>query len=189
MTTVVDDLSVTSTPIDRLFVVQPKRISDERGAVREFFRWSSAEAFGGSRSWQQINVTETSSGAIRGLHGEPMTKLVGVVAGEAFGAYVDARPDSASRGSLVTVPLVLGTQVLVPPGVLNGFQAVAPGATQYLYCFDQEWQSDMGGPAVHPLDPALAIPWPIEVDPTDRSLLSAKDAALPLLAEVLATLR
>ena len=44
----------------------------------------------------------------------------------------------------------------------------------------------MGGTAVNPLDPALAIPWPIPVD-ADRSLLSAKDAELPPLAVFLDT--
>ena len=119
-----------------------------------------------------------------GLHGEDMTKLVGVVAGEAFGAYVDTRPSSPTRGAVVTVPLVLGTQVLVPAGVCNGFQALAD-ATQYLYCFDAEWVPGMAGVAVHPLDPALGIEWPLPVDPQDRSQLSAKDAAQPTLAEVL----
>jgi dTDP-4-dehydrorhamnose 3,5-epimerase len=185
--TVIDNLSVEDTQIDGLFVVRPKRISDERGAVREFFRASSAEAFGASRRWLQINVTESQPGAIRGLHGEPVMKFVGVVAGEAFGAYVDARPASPTCGAVVTVSLVLGTQILVPPGVLNGFQAVADDPTQYLYCFDEEWRPDMGGTAVNPLDPALAIPWPIPVDPADRSLLSAKDAELPPLAVFLDT--
>jgi hypothetical protein len=31
---------------------------------------------------------------------------------------------------------------------------------------------------VHPLDPVLGIAWPIAIDASDRSLLSAKDAAL-----------
>jgi dTDP-4-dehydrorhamnose 3,5-epimerase len=183
--TTVDDLDVTETAIDGLFIVRPKRITDERGAVREFFRASTADAFGAAKTWKQINVTETKRGAIRGLHGEPMTKLVGVVAGEAFGAYVDARPGSSTLGEVVTVTLQLGTQVIVPPGVLNGFQAVAEEPTQYLYCFDEEWQPDMGGSAVSPLDPALAVPWPVPVDPNDRSQVSAKDAGLPSLAEVL----
>ena len=79
---------------------------------------------------------------------------------------------------------MLGTQVLVPAGVCNGFQALAD-ATQYLYCFDAEWVPGMTGVAVHPLDPALGIEWPLPVDPQDRSQLSAKDAAQPTLAEVL----
>ncbi|ACQ81216.1 dTDP-4-dehydrorhamnose 35-epimerase related [Beutenbergia cavernae DSM 12333] len=174
------------TAIDGLHVLHVKEIHDERGTIREFFRASAmAEAGLHGGAWQQLNLTETSRGAIRGLHGEQMTKLVSVVAGQAFGAYVDARPGSATAGAVVTVPLTLGVQVLVPPGVCNGFQALADG-TQYLYCFDAEWVPGMPGRAVHPLDPALGIAWPIAVDPADRERLSAKDAGLPSLADVLA---
>ena len=137
--------------------------------------------------WWQLNLTETRRGAIRGLHGEAMTKLVCVVAGEALGVYVDTRADSPTCGRAITVQLTLGTQVLVPPGVCNGFQSISVAPTQYLYCFDQEWVPGMAGVAVHPLDPALGVEWPIEIDPADTSLLSAKDAAQPGLAEVLAS--
>jgi dTDP-4-dehydrorhamnose 3,5-epimerase len=176
----VAERAVVGTAIDGLVVISLKQIGDERGTVREFFR-SSDDSWG---PWQQVNVTETQRGGLRGLHGEDMTKLVGVVAGEAFGAYVDARPSSPTRGAVVTVPLTIGTQVLVPAGVCNGFQALADG-TQYLYCFDAEWVPGMAGVAVHPLDPALGIDWPLPVDPDDRAQLSAKDAAQPTLAEVL----
>ena len=172
--------AVVGTAIDGLVVISLKQVDDERGTIREYHR-ASDESWG---PWPQVNVTETNRGALRGLHGEDMTKLVGVVAGEAFGAYVDTRASSATRGAVVTVPLVIGTQVLVPAGVCNGFQALADG-TQYLYCFDAEWVPGMSGVAVHPLDPALGIEWPIEVDPEDRSQLSAKDAAQPTLAQVL----
>ena len=40
--------------------------------------------------------------------------------------------------------------------------------------------------AVNPFDAELGINWPIPIDREDRSLLSAKDAAAPALAEVLA---
>jgi dTDP-4-dehydrorhamnose 3,5-epimerase len=172
--------AVVGTAIDGLVVISLKQVDDERGTIREYHR-ASDESWG---PWPQVNVTETRRGALRGLHGEDMTKLVGVVAGEAFGAYVDTRASSPTRGAVVTVPLVIGTQVLVPAGVCNGFQALAD-PTQYLYCFDAEWVPGMSGVAVHPLDPALGIEWPIEVDPEDRSQLSAKDAAQPTLAEVL----
>jgi dTDP-4-dehydrorhamnose 3,5-epimerase len=176
----VRDRAVLGTAIDGLVVISLKEVGDERGTVREFHR-ASDESWG---PWLQVNVTETQRGALRGLHGEDMTKLVGVVAGEAFGAYVDARSSSPTRGEVVTVPLTLGTQVLVPAGVCNGFQALAD-ATQYLYCFDAEWVPGMAGVAVHPLDPALGIDWPLPDDPDDRAQLSAKDAAQPTLAEAL----
>lgn len=176
---------ITPTPIEGLWLIETKTIADDRGKVREFFRDSTfAERYLRLGPWQQVNVTETQPGAIRGMHGEFMTKLIGLITGEALGAYVDLRTGSPTFGRVVTVPLRLGTQVLVPPGVGNGFQSTGVDPTQYLYCFDREWTPTMDGVYVHPLDPQLAIPWPIEIDPEDRSLLSAKDAALPRLAEI-----
>jgi dTDP-4-dehydrorhamnose 3,5-epimerase len=181
------DFELSKTAIDGLLVLSMKQVSDERGTVREFFRASGfREAGADVGPWQQINVTQSRRGAIRGLHGEAMTKLVAIVSGEAFGAYADARSDSSTAGAVATVRLVPGTQVLVPSGVCNGFQSVSDGPTQYLYCFDTEWAPGMAGVAVNPFDPDLAIDWPIAIDRADRSLLSAKDAGAPTLAHVLA---
>lgn len=178
------ELSTTTTAIDGLLVISAHEAGDERGIVREVFRASALEqagvAFGGVR---QVNATESRRGALRGIHAEAMTKLVAVVAGEAFGAYVDLRRGSTSFGAVVSVPLVPGVQVLVPEGVGNGFQALVDG-TQYVYCFDREWHAGMAGTACHPLDPELAIEWPLPVDVHDRAQISAKDASAPRLSEL-----
>lgn len=180
------ELGVEPTSIDGLLVATMKQVSDARGTVREFFRASAfAEAgLAVSGPWVQVNVTETALGAVRGMHGEAMTKLVSVASGRAHGAYVDARAGSATWGTVVEVELTPGTQVLVPPGVCNGFQALEDG-TQFLYCFDVEWTPGMDGVACSPLDPALGIAWPIPVDEQDGSMVSAKDRSAPSLAELL----
>ena len=95
-----------------------------------------------------MNITESRHGAIRGLHGESMFKLVGIVAGEAFGAYVEPARGLRVFGAVHTERLRPGTQVLVPKGVCNGFQSVSKRPTQYLYTFDSEWVSGMAGTAV-----------------------------------------
>ena len=169
----ITEMSVAATDIEGLFVITMKQVRDERGVVREFYRQSSWTEHGlpSLGPWQQMNVTESKRGALRGLHGEDMFKLVAVAAGEAFGAYVDTRQGSSTFGKVVTAQLVAGTQVLVPKGVCNGFQSVTD--TQYLYTFDAEWRPGMSGKAVHPLDPALGIEWPLE------PVLSEKDAGQP----------
>lgn len=179
----VREMAIETTGIEGLVVISMKEAVDERGAVREFYR-ESAWVEAGLPSlgpWVQVNVTESKRGALRGLHAEAMTKLVAVASGEAFGAYVDTRRSSPSFGEVVTVKLTAGTQVLVPSGVANGFQSLTD--TQYLYCFDAEWAPGMAGVAVHPLDPALGIDWPLPVDAGNPAILSAKDAAQPTLAQ------
>ena len=172
----IEDATAQETAIPGLLVLTPKSITDDRGAVRELFRASTFP--GAPPEWKQINLTRSVHGAVRGLHGETMTKLVGVVSGTAFGAYVDARPDSAAHGTVVTIELAIGTQVLVPAGVCNGFQATSPEGCEYLYAFDTEWAPDLPGVALNPLDPDLAIAWPVEPK------LSAKDSSAPRFAEL-----
>jgi dTDP-4-dehydrorhamnose 3,5-epimerase len=167
--------------IDGLLFLESRSGEDPRGVVREFFRRSSSELVSVPvpvAGWAQLNVTESRLGAVRGLHAEGTDKLVGIVSGEGFGAWVDARPGSPTFGEVVTATLEIGTQVYVPAGVLNGWQSLSDVA-QYLYCFSREWVVDMGGVFVTPLDSTLEIAWPIHVDPADRAQLSLKDAAAP----------
>jgi dTDP-4-dehydrorhamnose 3,5-epimerase len=176
----ITDMQSSQTSIEGLQIITLKQVSDERGTVREFFRASALGDFGALR---QINVTQSGYGAVRGLHGESTTKLVGCVAGAAFGAYLDARPDSPSYGKLVTLELTAGTQVLVPPGVCNGFQSVSREGSQYLYCFTDEWYPGMPGTAFSPLDEGLGLDWPIPVQPGDPAQISAKDVAAAKFSE------
>jgi dTDP-4-dehydrorhamnose 3,5-epimerase len=183
VTVEVNEMSVSPTKIDGLFRIDTKSVTDERGTVREFFRGSDCWNLDipVPERWAQVNLTWTRRGAVRGLHGENMTKLVGVAFGEAYGVYVDARPQSPTYRAVVTVPLTVGRQMLVPAGVCNGFQAVSDPGCQYLYCFDAEWQPGMPGVSVNPLDPELGVAWPIAVEPTDRAMVSGKDIAAPPL--------
>ena len=184
----IDELGISATEIDGLFVIFPRSVTDERGQIRELFRRSvlTERIPGIPASWAQFNLTKTRHGAVRGLHGEAMTKMVTVASGSAFGVYVDARASSPTRGKIFTIDLRPGIQVLVPPGVCNGFQATGDGSSEYLYFFDREWEPTMAGVAINPLDRELDIPWPIPIDPDNRDQLSAKDATAPTLADVLA---
>lgn len=175
--------SVADSSIDGLRVITLKQVSDDRGTVRELFRRSAFDGAGiDVAAFRQINVTETRRGAVRGIHAEDMTKLLSVLAGEALGVYVDGRPGSPTFGTVTTVHLVPGTQVLLPAGVGNAFQALTE-PTVYGYCFDREWQPVMSGWACTPLDPALAIAWPLPIDAANPAQISAKDAAAPLFAD------
>ena len=157
------DFDARPTAIDGLLLLTMKQVSDERGTVREFYR-ESAIAGAGPAGARPVAAGERhrTRGRARcaGMHAEEMVKLVAVVAGEAFAAYVDLRPESGTYGKVVTVTLRPGDQVLVPKGVGNGFQATSDGGCQYLYCFDDEWAPGMAGVACTPLDPALGIDWP-----------------------------
>jgi dTDP-4-dehydrorhamnose 3,5-epimerase len=178
------DFEARHGSIEGMWIVTVKQVTDARGTIREVFRRSAFEAIGLAHvDLNQINLTESRLGTVRGMHAEAMTKLLTVVSGAAFGAYVDLRPQSPTFGRVDTVDLRPGTQVLVPSGVANGFQALVDG-TQYLYCFDREWQPGMVGQACNPLDPALGIRWPLPIDADDPSQLSVKDRNALLFSEL-----
>lgn len=178
------NLSAEPSEIAGLKILSVKSITDERGTVRELYRTSSYNALTADFTWKQINLTQTKKGAVRGLHGENITKLVSVAKGVAFGVYVDTRLDSPTLGNVVTVKLVPGVQVLVPKGVCNGFQALEDN-TEYLYFFDEEWMPQMSGVALSPLASDLNINWPISIDPTNLEQISLKDAQAPCLKDII----
>lgn len=177
------EFDARTTAIEGLWIVRMKQVTDDRGTVREFFRESAFAAAGIDLPgpFQQVNVTETKPGGLRGMHAESMTKVIAIAHGTAFGAWVDLRKDSASYGVVHTEALCAGTQVVVPTGVGNGFQSTGDTPTQYVYCFTDEWVPGMTGVAVNPLDPALGIEWPLPIDRLDRSQISQKDLDAPAL--------
>ena len=179
-------MTVERTAVDGLLKITPKSVTDDRGTVREYFRTSGYAELGVAvpERWAQVNLTYTKQGGLRGLHGEAADKLIGLASGEAFGAWLDARPGSPTYGAVHTEELRVGVQMFVPAGVCNGFQATSEDGCQYLYCFGTEWTPGMAGVAVTPLDPALGIAWPITPDVSDLSKVSAKDAAAPRFAEI-----
>ncbi len=179
------DFEVRAGAIAQLLVITIKQITDERGTIREVFRRSAFESagVGDLSAFVQINATESRRGVIRGMHAEHMTKLLTVVAGEAFGAFVDLRPGSPTHGAVDTVDLRPGVQVLLPSGVANGFQSLTD-SSQYLYCFDEEWQPGMPGVGCTPLDPDLAIAWPLSIDVDDPAQVSVKDRSAPTFEEL-----
>ena len=184
----IEPFAVNDSNIEGLKIISAKMSTDDRGTVRELFRGSIYfEVLPKTvTGWKQINLTRTKKGAVRGLHGEAMSKLVTVAYGSVFGAYVDTRPDSKTLGAVQTVHITPGVQVFVPQGVCNGFQALED--TEYLYFFDNEWAPGMPGTALCPLDPELDIKWPIPIETSDFNQISEKDSKAPTLKELRKTL-
>lgn len=180
----ITDFEVRPAAIEGLLVIAMKQVTDDRGTIRELFRRSAFAAAGVDVStFSQINVTETKMGAVRGMHAEEMTKLCAIASGEAVGAWIDLRPQSPTFGVVDRVSMIPGVQILVPSGVANGFQSVSANS-QYVYCFDAEWQPSMAGVACTPIDPDLDFGFPIEIDVDDPAQISPKDRDAPTWAQL-----
>lgn len=58
-----NNMSTSTSEIDGLYIIQPKTVTDERGTVRELFRFSAYSDILPSTTWYQINLTQTKKGA------------------------------------------------------------------------------------------------------------------------------
>jgi len=173
--------AVRSTSIEGLLVVDLPLHGDSRGWFKENWQREKMLALGlPDFGPVQNNVSYNAhAGATRGIHAEPWDKLVSLMTGKAFGAWVDLRP-GPGFGTTVTVDLHPGVAVFVPRGVGNSYQALEDGTT-YAYLVNEHWRPDVAYTAVALGDPALAIDWPI---PLADAEVSDKDRANPLLADV-----
>ncbi len=177
------ELGIAPTAIPGLLVLSLPVHHDNRGWFKENWQREKMVALGlPDFAPVQNNVSfNTEAGVTRGMHAEPWDKLVSVVAGRAFGAWVDLRAGS-TFGTVATVDLEPGTAVFVPRGVANGYQTLEP-TTAYRYLVNKHWSASARASYsfVNLADPALAIPWP---RPVADDLLSDADRAHPPLVEV-----
>lgn len=179
-------LDVQPTSIEGLYTTKLKVFEDTRGSVMEFYRQSDFEAAGlpslGQRP--QTNAPLTVKGAIRGIHAELAHKYVSVASGTVYAVIVDLRKDSPTAGKWLGFSLSRGEGLFVSKGLGNSFQSTSEEPSVYLYYFEEEWTPTMPGVACNPLDPDLAIDWPIKEGA--GMIISDKDQANPSLKEVLA---
>ena len=175
-------LTVTPTPLAGLFQIEPAVHEDARGFFCETWNRRDFEQAGLAGDFVQDNHSKSRRGALRGLHYQqphPQVKLARVIAGEVFDAVVDVRRGSPTFGRAwwTTLSAANRRMLWIPVGFAHGFVTVSETA-EFLYkCSDFYSPADERG--ILWSDPALAIPWPVK-----EPLVSAKDAALPKLADV-----
>jgi dTDP-4-dehydrorhamnose 3,5-epimerase len=161
---------------------EPRAFADERGEFFEAFNHAHLREHGLQPDFVQGNVSRSARGVLRGLHyqwPQPQGKLVSVLEGEAFDVAVDLRRGSASFGQWTAVILSGRNrrQFWIPEGFAHGFVALSEQVLfAYLCTASYAPAADAG---LRWNDPTLAIDWPVSAP-----RLSAKDAALPWLADI-----
>jgi dTDP-4-dehydrorhamnose 3,5-epimerase len=105
-------------------------------------------------------------------------KLVSCLRGEVFDVAVDIRRDSATflhwHGELLSD--TNHKSLLIPEGFAHGFQSLTPNC-ELLYLHTAAYVPDAAG-ALHALDPALEIEWPLEIGE-----MSQRDRSHPFIDE------
>jgi dTDP-4-dehydrorhamnose 3,5-epimerase len=165
------------------FLAQPVKIPDNRGEfVVAFEQIAFRRAVGHPLPLAQMNCSRSVRGTIRGLHGIALPgqgRYMTCPAGAVIDIVVDARLGSPTYGEHITVELNEDNRhaLYLAEGLLHGIAALTDGTTLVYPC-TSSW-SPHDAIYVNPLDPDLALPWPVDVPP----VLSERDLLAPSLAE------
>ncbi len=174
-------MKVTATALPGVLLLEPAVFGDERGYFLETWNASRYREAGVPVDFVQANHAHSCRGVLRGLHYQlvhPQAKLVYAVTGEIFDVAVDVRRGSPTFGSWVGATLSAKNhrQLFIPAGFAHGYCVISECADVSYLCSALYWPA--GDRGVRWDDPAIGIAWPPGV-----KLLSAKDRALPLLAD------
>ena len=174
-------LTVTTTPIPGLVVIQLPVHGDNRGWFKENWQREKMVALGlPDFGPVQNNISfNEKPGTTRGIHAEPWDKFVSVATGRIFGAWVDLR-EGDTFGTPFTLEVDPTVAVFVPRGVGNGFQTLEPD-TAYTYLVNDHWRPDGAYTFLNLADETVALPWPIDIAGVE---ISEKDANHPRLVDV-----
>jgi dTDP-4-dehydrorhamnose 3,5-epimerase len=163
-----------STPLEGVFVLEPKVFSDARGFFLESYNKHALAEAGVQEHFVQDNHSYSTRNVVRGLHYQvrhAQGKLVRVIVGEILDVVVDLRKSSRTFGQWSSVPLSGENKHMlwIPPGFAHGFRVVSESAhvlykaTDY-YCPEAErtlaWN-----------DSELKIDWQLSGEP----IISGKD--------------
>lgn len=170
--------AVTDLPLAGLKRIERQRLGDARGFLARLFCAQELRADGWSKPIAQINHTYSArAGTLRGLHFQrppsAEMKLVSCLRGAVFDVAVDLRARSSSllAWHAETLSADNNAALLIPEGFAHGFQALTDDV-ELLYCHSMAYDP-LAESGFHPLDPRLAIAWPLPV-----TLLSDRDRSL-----------
>jgi dTDP-4-dehydrorhamnose 3,5-epimerase len=174
--------------IDGAWVFTPRIHRDGRGSFLEWFTDNEFSADLGHRlDIAQANCSVSRRGVIRGIHFSDVppgqAKYVTCASGAIIDVVVDIRVGSPQFGRWAAVRLDDDNRraLYIGEGLGHAFSVVSDEATVLYLCSTPYAPGREHG--VNPLDPAIGIDWPQDIDP----VLSDKDRAAPSLAEAQAS--
>jgi dTDP-4-dehydrorhamnose 3,5-epimerase len=157
---------------------------DSRGRFIEWYRADVLSAATGAElPLAQANHSVSACGVLRGVHfalvPPGQAKYVYCSAGRVLDVVVDLRVGSPTFGAHDSVLLDSDRPraVYLSEGLGHAFMSLTEASSvTYLVSTLYDPEREV---AIHPLDPDLGLPWPLETDVE----LSARDRAAPSLAE------
>lgn len=184
-------MDIRELDISGAFELTPEIHLDERGAFLEWFRADRFQEMTGQHfDLAQANCSVSSAGSLRGIHFAQLppsqAKYVTCLSGAVLDVVVDIRVGSPTYARWQAVQLDDRDHkaVYLSEGLGHAFMALEDNTVVNYLCSTA--YSPGREHAIHPLDPALGIDWPVvgrNGDPLHPAL-SPKDAAAPTLEEV-----
>jgi dTDP-4-dehydrorhamnose 3,5-epimerase len=172
---------VRETTLPGMYLLQRTPQSDERGWLERLYCATDLADVLGTRTIAQVNRTLTRTKAtVRGMHFQVQpsaeAKIVSCLRGAIFDVAVDLRRDSPTflqwHGEMLSEEN--RRSLFIPEGFAHGLQTVVDDCELlYLHTAAHDPAAERG---VHPLDPRVAIEWPLAIGD-----LSERDASHPLL--------
>ena len=177
-------MEVRELAVPGAWVFTPRQWPDPRGVFLEWFKGDVVEqAVGHPLTVRQANHSVSQRGTLRGVHFADVppgqAKYVYCTRGAVIDVVVDIRVGSPTFGRCDAVQLDDTDRrgVYVSEGLGHAFLALTDDVNvTYLVSAPYAPSREHG---IHPLDPALGLPWPPDVEP----ILSEKDSAAPTLAD------
>jgi len=169
----------TPTKLQGPFILEVKKIEDERGFFGRSWCKQELEAHGLNAGVVQANVSYNKvKGTLRGMHFQKAphqeTKLVRCTRGAIYDVIIDLRPDSPTYKQWIGVELTESNyrMLFVPEDFAHGFITLEDN-TEVTYQVTQYYTPGAEG-GIRWNDPAFNIEWPIP-----PVVVSGKDQAHP----------
>jgi dTDP-4-dehydrorhamnose 3,5-epimerase len=159
------------TKLSGAYVIEPERISDERGFFARTWSQKEFSDQGLISDLLECNISfNRKRGTLRGMHYQrapnAQAKLVRCTMGAAYDVAIDLRPDSPTFKQWVAVQLSGQNHLMfyIPEGFAHGFQTLEDD-TEIFYQMSTGYAPE-SAQGVRWNDPAFGITWPSELERT-----------------------
>ena len=159
-------LHFKDTGLRGAFVIEPQRLTDERGFFARSWCQNEAAAYGLTPNWVQCNISfNIKAATLRGLHYQAPpraeAKLVRCTRGAIYDVIIDLRPQSATFKKWVGIELTEESrlQLYVPEGFAHGFLTLADHSEVFYQM--SEFYAPAQARGFRWNDPVFGIDWPI----------------------------
>jgi len=172
-------MKIRKTLLPGVLILTPEIFKDHRGEYVNL--WNAKTPVGLDAHWKEDDLSKSKHGVIRGFHGDESTyKLVSCLLGSLVVVVVVADPKNKHylKWEMFQIDEFNRKQLFIPPKYGLAHQVLSDEAL-FWYKQSQLYLGAQNQFTIHPLDPALCVPWPIK-----NPILSERDKNAPFLGTV-----